>query len=253
MIFFSTILDRIIIIKKFFFPTAYDKLQKNTTQEQISFYSQFISKRDLVFDIGANVGFKTNVFLELNAKVVSVEPQPSCVRGLKKKFGNKIIIEQVGLGKEESIKDFYISNNNQLSSFDKTWVEDLKNTRFSDTIVKEILPTKITTLDVLISKYGTPKFIKIDVEGFEEDVLKGLSQKFNYISFEYAVPEKHSALVNCLQLLNNKYENLGYNIAIGNTSALHFKDWKNAMQMQTYVNSSEFKNSFAGDVYVRHL
>ena len=40
-------------------------------QFQLGFYSQFISSRDLVFDVGANVGSRSKLFLNLGAKVSS--------------------------------------------------------------------------------------------------------------------------------------------------------------------------------------
>ena len=49
-------------------------------------FSQFICPGELVFDIGANTGHLTQVFLSLGARVVCVEPHPDCVKALKKKF-----------------------------------------------------------------------------------------------------------------------------------------------------------------------
>ncbi len=40
------------------------------------FYSQFIRPGDLVFDIGANRGDRTEVFVQMGARVVAAEPQP---------------------------------------------------------------------------------------------------------------------------------------------------------------------------------
>lgn len=43
------------------------------------FYEQFIRPNDICFDIGANMGNRTEVFLKLGAKVIAVEPQSECV------------------------------------------------------------------------------------------------------------------------------------------------------------------------------
>ena len=43
----------------------------------------------------------------------------------------------------------------------------------------------VTTLDALIDRYGLPAFCKIDVEGFEEAVVRGLSRPIPSVSFEF--------------------------------------------------------------------
>jgi hypothetical protein len=46
-----------------------------------------------------------------------------------------------------------------------------------------VVPT--VTLDQMIADHGKPRYIKIDVEGYEYEVLKGLTEPVPYISFEY--------------------------------------------------------------------
>ena len=52
----------------------------------------------------------------------------------------------------------------------------------------------VTTLDELIAAHGDPAFCKIDVEGFEADVLAGLSRPLRALSFEYLPPAHDAAL-----------------------------------------------------------
>ncbi|UCF00102.1 MAG: hypothetical protein JSV82_03285, partial [Planctomycetota bacterium] len=56
----------------------YSRQLKGKEREQLAkeldFYSQLIKRDDLCFDIGANIGDKTNVFVHLGAVVVAVEP-----------------------------------------------------------------------------------------------------------------------------------------------------------------------------------
>ena len=45
----------------------------------------------------------------------------------------------------------------------------------------------VTTLDALIERHGVPSFVKVDAEGFEEEVLQGLSRSIKALSFEFTV------------------------------------------------------------------
>src|SRR5262245_14614026 len=55
-------------------------------------YRPFIHPGDLCFDIGANYGFKTEVFLSLGARVVAFEPQPDCCQELKARNPDAIAV-----------------------------------------------------------------------------------------------------------------------------------------------------------------
>ncbi len=59
----------------------------------------------------------------------------------------------------------------------------------------------MTTRDKLIEEYGIPSFIRSDVEGYELEVLKGLSVPINMISFEYTVPEQFDRINQCIQVV----------------------------------------------------
>ncbi|MDD5633944.1 MAG: FkbM family methyltransferase, partial [Candidatus Omnitrophica bacterium] len=53
----------------------------------LRFYARFIKKGELCFDIGANIGDRTGVFLKLGASVIAIEPQENCVKRMIEKFG----------------------------------------------------------------------------------------------------------------------------------------------------------------------
>jgi hypothetical protein len=74
----------------------------------------------------------------------------------------------------------------------------------------EPLKLKSTSLDSLILKYGEPDFIKIDVEGYELEVLKGLTKKSKEICFEWAEEQYDNInkIIRHLQSLG--YSEFGY-------------------------------------------
>ena len=150
------------------------------------FFAQFIKKGDLCFDIGANNGNITNLFLKNGAEVICVEPQINCLRKLYKKFGNnkKVIIIGKALAEKEGYRTIFINENeNTLSTLSDKWRTESRFSKYYNWNKQQ--QVKAITLDNLIQLYGVPKFCKIDVEGFELNVLKGLTQKIQYISFEF--------------------------------------------------------------------
>lgn len=227
--------------------------QYKLRKSRLAFYSKFISPGDLCFDVGANMGNRVSPLLKIGASVVAIEPQKKCIETLKEKFGNRITIIEKGVGEKEAVMDFYISSSHTLSSFSKSWIEKAKNGRFNaeEWSNKEIVP--ITTLDLVIKEHGLPHFIKIDVEGYEVNVLKGLTQPVNYISFEYMVPEQSSLVVDCIETLK-KIETSGYmecNYSIGEGMTWALDKWISADEMIEYVSKPYFIDTGFGDVYVR--
>lgn len=239
-------------IKKFFLPTAYDKAQKKLLSERRAFYRQFIKPGSLCFDIGANYGNRTSVFLDLQASVVAVEPQQKCYDFLMKKFSKNAFILKKGVAASSGFLDFFINEeNSQVSTFSKDWIDELKQTRFASNEWNRTERIEVTTLDLLIAEYGEPQFIKIDVEGFEPEVLKGLSKKFQYLSFEYAIPEKMDNLIECLDILASNYKNLYANYAVGEQPVLQLPQWILLSEMRKYIEQKPFVDSFAGDIYIK--
>ncbi len=226
------------------------KKQIAINAKMTQFYRLFINKNDLVFDIGANYGNRIKPFIKLGARIIAVEPQKICTDFLKSMYGKKIKIVQKGIGAFEGYLEFYKSKNTALSTFSNTWIKKVKSTgRFENFDWTEPEKVPITTLENLIMEFGQPEFIKIDVEGFEFEVLSTLNFPIKNLSFEYAVPENLDSLIKIIQLLNT-LENYNFNYCIEETMEFQLKKWLNSEDFLEHIKSNIFIETYAGDVYV---
>ncbi len=166
-------------------------------------YGRFISKGSLVFDVGGNVGNRTKLFNDLGAKVICIEPQQKCVEQLQSRFKDNedIVIIPKGLSDKEEVITLYTSAaSSVIATMSDKWKSEgrfAENTHWDES--KEV---EVTTLDTLIAGYGLPVFCKIDVEGFEKNVIRGLTHKIPVVSFEFTKEFLKDA-IDCLNLLEN--------------------------------------------------
>jgi FkbM family methyltransferase len=231
---------------------AQKKLEEEYFPARVEFYKSFINENDLVFDVGANVGNRVEAFIACNAKVVAVEPQPSCVDILKQKFQNRINIENIGLSETPGELEMHISTDSTISSFSKDYIENTKD-RFKYSQYTGSIKVPVSTLDLLIDKYGTPRFCKIDVEGFELNVLKGLHKQVPYLSLEYCVPELKQNLVECLTYVHQLSPSAQFNYGVGESMTWALPEWMSFHEFLQHIDGSSFAQSDFGDVYIKNV
>jgi FkbM family methyltransferase len=229
----------------------FSESEEDSLARRKKFYSSFIKKGDLCFDVGSNLGNRIDPLLQIEAKVLAVEPQKSCYEFLTSKYGNRIILVTKGLGDKEEVKQFYISNVSTNSSFSEEWINAVKAERFKEYRWDDVTEIEMTTLDKLILEYGVPVFIKIDVEGYELEVLKGLNTPINLISFEYTTPEQTAKAIDCITQIQMVNKNIECNYSIGDSMEFELKSWLPVNQMKEHILSKYFINTAFGDIYVR--
>lgn len=214
-----------------------------------SLYSLYVSPGDLVFDIGANVGDYSDLFVKMGARVISVEPQPNCVNKLKERFKNKknVVVIPKGVSSKKCRLPFYISTRSHTTStFSKDWK---KKSRFNGRVWDKKVEVPVITLDNLIKKYGNPSFVKIDVEGYEEEVLKGLSKSVPALSIEFAM-ECFDSTEKCIKrLMTMGNPQFNYIPFIGTRCFL--KRWATGGQLITHLKGKN--KMYGGDIYVRFV
>ena len=168
-------------------------------------YRQFIAPGDLCFDIGANTGELSQVMLKLGAMVVAVEPQRESVEAMRKRFaGNSnLVLIAKAAGAEVGLGKLMVCGRSICTTLSPDYIEAVTESgRLSPELFRwdEVREVPITTLDELIREYGAPVFTKIDVEGFEAEVIRGCSQKLKLLSFEFT-PECLDPALQCLEML----------------------------------------------------
>lgn len=226
-----------------------EELRRRRTMFRL--YSQFINKGDLCFDVGANIGNRTEIFLKIGASVVAVEPQDICMQQLRKKYGanNRVMLVHTALGDKDGEAEMVLSDASTISSLSKEWINAVKTSgRFSGHRWDKSVIVPVTTLDKLITDYGKPVFCKIDVEGFEFQVLKGLSQPIKIISFEFT-PEFIDSTLNSIKHLST-IETVQFNYSIGESMRLTLSKWVGPEEICEMLESIQDK-TFFGDIYAR--
>ncbi len=223
-------------------------------EEMLKFYSQFILAQSLCFDVGANIGNRVKIFLKLNANVIAIEPQIECVGILKKVYGknSQLKILPTALGDREGEAEMLISDSNTISSMSSEWISAVKKSgRFTEYGWNKKQRVPLTTLDKLIEQYGIPAFIKIDVEGFEYQVIRGLTRPVSVLSLEY-VPEVIESTYLCIDYLQHLGK-IELNYTAGENMQMLLKKWTTPYEMKKLLSNISKEDNLFGDVYIRFV
>jgi FkbM family methyltransferase len=219
--------------------------------EDTEVYRKFLKPDSLCFDVGANIGAKSLAMLNAGCRVVAFEPQPDCALEVKarlKRFGSRIQICPKALGREPGTLVLHSDEiHDNYASFHDDWEGDLKID----------IPVEVTTLDDAIKTFGQPDYCKIDVEGWEFEVLSGLTHSIPLVSFEYHLADRElQATMNCVDRLSALSSNgIELNLAKPETSQFVYDDWLSEKAFKEvfprdYSDRPEFRY---GDIWVRSL
>jgi len=225
-----------------------DRARLREFSERLEFYRSFIREDDLCFDVGSNIGDISAVLLRLGARVIAIDPQPAAMRELRARLaGNaKLACVQAGVAESPGELELYLHDQVGTTSMVKEW---------SPGRIVNSITVPVMTLDDLIARFGVPRYCKIDVEGFELNVLRGLSSQLELLSFEFHIDQKSmTAASRCLNLLE-QHGDIEMNITSYKRYAFAWSNW---------VRRNDFEKRFAddfgddpafayGDIFVRYL
>ncbi len=176
---------------------AFSRTERNQFKGDMALFRQFVRPGDLCYDIGANIGAKTEVLLSIGASVIAFEPQPKCARELRARcghFGSRLTLVEKALGEQPGKATLHLREADGQASLLSDWIGTRKGE----------LAVEVVTADQMIAIHGLPRFCKIDVEGAELLVLRGLSQTIPFISIECHTDERCVSLAReCLAHLSN--------------------------------------------------
>jgi FkbM family methyltransferase len=214
------------------------KLIENRRKE-VDFYRRTLDgfkAGDLIFDVGANIGQKTDIFLRLGGKVVAVEPDPLNQEVLQKSFlsyrlaKKPVVIVGKAVSSDSGLQKMWIDEpGSAKNTLSPKWVETLRTdtSRFGRNLdFEQVREVATTTLEDLIKCHGIPFYVKIDVEGHEVNVIKGLRTAVPFLSFEVNLPQFRPEALECVNALERIAGGGNYNYAPDCLRGLALPTWQ---------------------------
>jgi FkbM family methyltransferase len=216
------------------------------------FYREILAPGDLVFDVGAHVGTRARAMRRAGARVIALEPQGMFARYLRLTLPKDIQLIEAAAGKADDMAQMAISSRHPTVSSLKTgFVTDAADTPgFAHVRWDKTQTVRVVTLDSLIAQHGLPAYIKIDVEGFELEVLSGLSQPVALLSVEY-LPAFAELTLGVLERL----EQLGtyqFNPVRGEREGFLWQDWRDADALRAWLATLP-ADAPSGDLFARRV
>lgn len=171
---------------KFMFQRKLRKVLNKTHEEDFEILPSLAIKKKLFVDIGANRGeaIQSMLMRSPGASIVAFEPNRYLCEKLRSQYGldRNINIINCGLGNADAVFDLYTPFYNNymfdgLSSFKEENARDWLVNRLYNFKKEKLEVKKMSCTVKKLDEFNLqPGFIKIDVQGFEYEVLQGAAE-----------------------------------------------------------------------------
>ncbi len=213
-------------------------------------HARFLKKGDLAFDVGSHVGDRVASFRRLGARAVALEPQPALARTLSVLFAfdRGVMIERKAVGSREGEIEIKLNlKNPTVATASNEFIEAADGAPgWEGQAWTRSLKVPLTTLDALIVRHGEPAFVKIDVEGLEDEVVAGLSKPLKALSLEFTTIQRDVALRAIERLARlGPYR---FNAALGESQTLAHREALDAPAISQWIADLPVTAN-SGDVY----
>ncbi len=155
---------------------GYDPLNRHGTDEMLAAIERWCGPEDVVYDVGAYVGFyAVALAADTRRRVLAFEPSPAAVGRLRTMVARNGVADQVeihayGVSDGAGEREFFCSTYPELSGFDRE-----SATRWGGRVRRRVT-VPVEPLDAVVSSAPTPDVVKLDVEGAGPAVLRGARQ-----------------------------------------------------------------------------
>lgn len=215
-------------------------------------YAPFVTAGDLVFDIGAHAGNRVRALASLGCRVIAVEPQPAFAALLRRVFRRnpQVVVVEAAVSDAAGRRRLSVSDRTPtVTTLESAWRDARsRDPDFARVEWNRQIEVETLTLDMLIERFGRPRFVKIDVEGSEPAVLAGLTAAIPGLSFEY-LPQALGEVEACVERLGGlgPYE---FNWSIGESGQLASSGWLKGDELLVALRTPAAQQR-PGDVYAR--
>ena len=214
------------------------------------FYRAQLAPGALVFDVGAHVGTRARAMRSAGARVVALEPQYPFAPFLRRTLPRDITLLEVAAGRSVSQASMAVSSRHPtVSSLQADFVDGAAAAPgFAHVRWNRRQQVQVVTLDSLIARFGCPDHVKIDVEGYEIEVLAGLSRPVRLLSVEFlpAFPHLTRAVIDRITELGD----YRFNPVQGEAGRFLWPDWRDAATARAWLNGLPATGE-SGDLFAR--